>query len=235
MGRGGDTQMTKAIFCILVAVTMFATEQSFGQEIPEAYLVCAAVDEAEERLACFDRETTRRLLDAQQSVADDAPEADKSTAEKAAASPDPQRTAVTESATAAVPVALPSASSTVSVSPAAESVAAPASTSTAGASRSGSAAAPISTAEDEFGIPVGQKPSRRDDPDEISATVTKVGVQAHGEHVVYLDNGHVWQENFKNRHFPVEPGSVVTIKKRRFGGYNLYNDTGSVFRVKRIR
>ncbi len=68
---------------------------------------------------------------------------------------------------------------------------------------------------------------------EFSAVVRKVGEMAHGEHVVYLENGEVWAEEFANRYFPVDAGDTVVIKKRMFGGYRLISESGKAFRVKR--
>ena len=70
---------------------------------------------------------------------------------------------------------------------------------------------------------------------DLSATVARVAKKARGQHVVYLENGQVWQENFASSYFPVEPGDRITIKRRRFGGYRLVVPSGKGYRVERVR
>lgn len=70
---------------------------------------------------------------------------------------------------------------------------------------------------------------------EVSGTVQRVSKRARGEHVVYLENGQIWQENFASSYFPVDPGDTVVIKKRRFGGYRLVTESGKGFRVERVQ
>ncbi|MEM7500501.1 MAG: hypothetical protein AAF417_00600 [Pseudomonadota bacterium] len=70
---------------------------------------------------------------------------------------------------------------------------------------------------------------------ELRGTVDKVSKRARGQHVVHLENGQIWQENFASRYFPVDPGDRVTIKKRRFGGYRLTTESGKGFRVERVQ
>ena len=70
---------------------------------------------------------------------------------------------------------------------------------------------------------------------EVTVTVSRVTTRARGQHVVYLDNGQIWQENFASSYFPVEPGDEIVIKKRRFGGYRLVTTSGKGFRVERVR
>lgn len=71
--------------------------------------------------------------------------------------------------------------------------------------------------------------------DEQTAIVTAVSERAHGRHVVTLDNGQVWEEEFASRYFPVEPGDTVTIEKRWLSGYRLVAPSGRGFGVERIR
>lgn len=72
-------------------------------------------------------------------------------------------------------------------------------------------------------------------PTELSGIVSRVTQRARGQHVVHLENGQVWQENFASRYFPVDPGDTVVIKKRRFGGYRLVTESGKGFRVERVQ
>jgi hypothetical protein len=73
------------------------------------------------------------------------------------------------------------------------------------------------------------------DTSEFSAIVNKVAEMAHGEHVVYLENGEVWVEEVANSYFPVDAGDTVIIKKRMFGGYRLVTESGKGYRVKKLR
>ena len=70
---------------------------------------------------------------------------------------------------------------------------------------------------------------------ELRGTVQKVSQRVRGQHVVHLENGQIWQENFASRYFPVDPGDTVIIKKRRFGGYRLVTESGKGFRVERVQ
>jgi len=74
-----------------------------------------------------------------------------------------------------------------------------------------------------------------DDTGQFTAIVSRVDTQPRGEHVVFLENGQVWQEDFASRYFPVEPGDTVTIKERFFGGHRLVTASGKGISVKRIR
>jgi hypothetical protein len=190
---------------------------SLAQEIPDAFAACAAIDADSVRLACFDKETARQLLNTRSSTAEvalaPAVEADVADVgkQKPPTTVSSQSTAAEEAAPA--PLAIPSAVNGDSASDAANA-----------------------TVEANVGgIVETEDPSTRKEFEEISAVVTKIRAQARGEHVVYLDNGQIWQENVKTSHFPVDPGTTVTIRKRRFGGYLLFNEAGNSFPMKRIR
>ena len=79
--------------------------------------------------------------------------------------------------------------------------------------------------------PSSTKPSST----ELRGTVQKVSKRVRGQHVVHLENGQIWQENFASRYFPVDPGDTVIIRKRRFGGYRLVTESGKGFRVERVQ
>jgi hypothetical protein len=72
-------------------------------------------------------------------------------------------------------------------------------------------------------------------PDDFTAIVTGVSERTLGQHVVLLDNGQVWQEEFASNYFAVEVGDTVTIKKRFFGGYRLIAESGKGYNVEMVR
>ena len=94
--------------------------------------------------------------------------------------------------------------------------------------------------KESFGLPERVAPlateaDEQQEPDEFIALVTSVSRRARGGHVVTLDNGQIWAEEFSSRYFPVKAGDTVTIKKRRFSGYRLVVQSGKGFAVERLR
>ena len=94
--------------------------------------------------------------------------------------------------------------------------------------------------DDSFGLPANvaspiEKAEENQDSNEIIALVTSLSQRPRGEHIVVLDNGQVWAEEFASRYFPVKVGDAVTIKKRRFHGYLLVTESGKGFAVERLR
>jgi len=73
----------------------------------------------------------------------------------------------------------------------------------------------------------------RDDP--IIATVTRVSKKSRGEHVVELDNGSTWEQQFASSYFPVAVGDKVEVEKRRFSGYRLISESGKGYGVQRVK
>lgn len=71
--------------------------------------------------------------------------------------------------------------------------------------------------------------------DQIVAVVTRVTRRARGQHVVTLDNGQIWTEDFASGYFPVAVGDTVTLKKRSISGYRLVTQSGKGYSVERIR
>lgn len=73
------------------------------------------------------------------------------------------------------------------------------------------------------------------EPKSITSRVLDVSTRARGEHVVVLENGQVWRQEFASRYFPVEPGDEITVRKQFFGGYRLTTESGKGYRVERVR
>ena len=68
--------------------------------------------------------------------------------------------------------------------------------------------------------------------DRIEARIVEVRKSASGKAVITLDNGQVWKQSDTSRtHLSVN--DKVTIRRRSFGSYTLYNKKTSI-RVKRI-
>ncbi len=68
--------------------------------------------------------------------------------------------------------------------------------------------------------------------DRIEAIVVELYKSASGKAVITLDNGQVWKQSESSR-ARVSVDDKVTIRRRSFGSYTLYNKKTSI-RVKRI-
>ncbi len=68
--------------------------------------------------------------------------------------------------------------------------------------------------------------------DQIEATVAEVRKSASGQAVITLDNGQVWLQT-ENTRARISVNDKVTIRRRSFGSYSLYNKKTAI-RVKRI-
>lgn len=216
----GINKMKKISISIIATFWSILCCDTLAQDIPAELLDCATIDDNQRRLACFDREITRHLVVSRAEMV-------KADAAGSAA------TVVAPAPTTAPPAAnLESATSgdAGAIAGSAEELDPPDST-----GQSATVVPDSATVDAGLDGKAAEIASETIDPDEFTATVTKVANQPHGEHIVYLQNGQVWEEDFKSSYFPVEPGDEVTIKKRRFGGYRLIDDGGKGFRVKRIR
>lgn len=175
-----------------------------GAQTTDAAEQCAAIADATARLACYDAEFSPTLDEPVDEEPIDAPMHDAAASE-AQPTADDVIAPSTHSAAASVPA---------TAAPAAD-------------------AEPARTVET---APMGQRGS--DSPSagvsEQTAIVSRVTKRVRGQHVVYLENGQVWQENFASSYFPVESGDEIMIKKRRFGGYRLVSPSGKGFRVERV-
>ena len=213
---------------LLVAGAPFAVAQD---PAADAFMKCAALPDEADRLACFDQAARNQSppppeVDAPEPAVESAP---------ADAAPAPATPVSVDVVPAAAPAAIaitPSARQT-GAAPAAGSVSATATSESpppvAASETPAPEVGPAPPDENEFVGPPQEASG------EFNAVVRRVAQQPRGEHVVYLENGMVWQENVKNSYFPVEVGDTVTFKKRRFGGYRLITDSGRAYEMKRLR
>jgi hypothetical protein len=78
----------------------------------------------------------------------------------------------------------------------------------------------------------------RRDTEELKATVTEVSTLAHGELVLTLDNGQVWQQKPGDRAMRIKAGDPVTIKRGSLSSFLLTSEAkgakGSM-RVSRVK
>lgn len=115
-----------------------------------------------------------------------------------------------------------------SVSDATESTGILASASGAAMHKNGSGSDTVAGNSDE-------EKARAEPPDEFVAIVTAVSERALGRHVVSLNNGQVWQEEFASNYFAVDVGDTVTVRKRFFGGHRLIAESGKGYNVEKVR
>jgi hypothetical protein len=100
-------------------------------------------------------------------------------------------------------------------------------------------AAPIdSTAPQaaEFGVSNGPLEAKRQvgKPQMMTAVVAQVTVRPHGELVVKLDNGQVWQQNEAVAYFPLKAGDKVEISVGALGSYVLWAPFRRATKVTRV-
>lgn len=82
-------------------------------------------------------------------------------------------------------------------------------------SKSENVAATAQKAEDNFGLE-HRKVEKKDD--EITSVVTKVKTHPHGELIITLENGHVWQQIGSDR-FNLQAGETVIITRGMFNSF----------------
>lgn len=199
---------------------MSTASVSYGQ-VPENLKDCMSISVAIERLSCFDREMEALTagLDTQETES----------------APGRQTAAAAESSGAASAVE-PAASTSQpgAETQARKSQAVPERADSPPAEAFDDAQAPdaLEASVEEFS---SQRQEREEPVRELTGVVSSVSNRARGEHVIELENGQVWQENFASRYLPLEPGDEVTIRKRRFGGYRLVTPSGKGYGVKRVR
>jgi len=228
----------------IASLFAFFCSISFADAVPEAFIACAAEDDDQRRLACYDREMTRQLpvIDAQTDVitasnADATANATKPVAKAVESVPPRQESSMTVGIAAAESVSQPATTGSATQPQV--------SSDSQGASVMKAATVPETAAEQATApeqasqaVPDPQPTSnspQQEDAGELSAIVTKVAQQPRGEHVIYLDNGQVWAEQTAGSYFPVKTGDTVSVKKRRFGGFRLLTESGKGFNVERLR
>ncbi len=179
-----------------------------AETLPPTLRACMSESDASKRLACFDRESARL---ANESVP---------TARQAEKSPPP----------APAPA------------PAAAKAAPAAAAATAASAASASEKAP----EEKFGyrgniaraeIDKKEEEERRA-AEQLTATITELSTMAHGELVLTLDNGQVWQQKPGDRAMRIKVGDQVTIKRGSLNSFLLTSEAkgakGSM-RVTRVK
>ena len=216
----------------LLTMLPFICSMAIAEDMPEGLMSCAAESNDQRRLACYDREMARLLP---------AADAAERSANVAAAEAQPHVNSLPASAAAgqsteSVQQGAAAGSADLAPPPASSSNPVTASTATAPAAEPQLGKVAISGQEPRLvhePEPTNVSPEPKE-PDQLSALVTKVARQPHGEHVVYLDNGQVWAEQSKSSYFPVDIGDTITIKKRRFKGFRLVTESGKGYNVKRL-
>ncbi|HKR34272.1 MAG TPA: hypothetical protein VJT10_05505, partial [Steroidobacteraceae bacterium] len=123
--------------------------------------------------------------------------------------------------------------------------AAPAAASTVpAAAAASSVAAPTPSAEDKFGYrgniaraDLDKKTAEeRQEYEQLTAKVSELGTMPHGELLLTLDNGQVWQQKPGDRAMRIKVGDAVTIRRASLGSFLLTSQTtnGSM-RVTRVK
>lgn len=179
-----------------------------AEALPPSLRACMSESDASQRLACFDRESARL-------VQPSAP-----TARKADPAPAPVAAAQSAPSVAAAPAA---AATTAAAAPA--------------------ASAPAQAAQDKFGYRGNlaradldkQQEEERRAAEQLTAKVTELSTLPHGELLLTLDNGQVWQQKPGDRAMRVKVGDEVTIKRGSLGSFLLTSQAKGSMRVTRVK
>lgn len=119
-----------------------------------------------------------------------------------------------------------------------------AATTMAAASSPVAASAPVAapTAAEKFGARgdlareiEGTDPAHGAGVGALEATVTGIDRRAHGELVVTLDNGQVWQQLTMSQSIRLKVGDPITVKPGALGSYSLSGPQRGSIKVKRIK
>lgn len=104
-------------------------------------------------------------------------------------------------------------------------------------SRPSQAADPVP--EERFGIhgsPLAQRDDKdNDEPESVSAKVTRLERRRDGTLLLTLDNGQVWAEKQENPRFQIRVGESVTLKRGALHSYRLVASSGRATRVTRVQ
>jgi hypothetical protein len=179
-----------------------------AETLPPGLRACMTQSDPAARLACFDRESARL-------AGENAP---------LARQPDPPA----QPTAAARPPAPPAATAT-------------ATTPTVASPPPPVAAAPAQSAEDKFGyrgnIARATLDQQKDEGSEqLTAKVTAVSTLPHGEMVLTLDNGQVWQQKPGDRAMRIKVGNDVTIKRGVLNSFLLTSaQANGSMRVTRVK
>ncbi len=199
---------------LLLAVLMFAGLQS-ADDVAEKLRICAAIENSESRLACFD--AIGRTSAVEPAAVPEVP------AEPAAVPDVPAEPATPEVQAEPVPEpaqAPPEPEAPGSVEPAdIPKASAPAET-PGTAEPTGLGAETVAREEKKK-----EKKKKAKQPREIvNATIVRVTPQLDGRWSVTLDNGQVWRETQGSKVGLPDEGAAVELSKGRFGGYRMQID-----------
>lgn len=102
-------------------------------------------------------------------------------------------------------------------------------------------AATVPSAEEKFGArgDLARDIEKKDPASEprlvhLESTVTAIAQRPHGEMVVTLDNGQVWQQLTMAQSLRLRVGDKVTIKPGSLGSYSLVGPLRGAIKVKRL-
>lgn len=171
---------------------------------------CSRIEDADERLACFDRQFPK----VEETATTSAPEADS------VFEPEPE----------AVPIAAPRQLES-------ESIATPSSVETDPTATVQKQALPVPDLEPDLTEPVSNNKGTLfgGDPKVNLTTTIKAIRRGDKQKMVFLlGNDEIWLQS-NPRDLPFEEGGTVTIKNAFFGGYFMRTQKGVSTRVRRIR
>jgi hypothetical protein len=113
------------------------------------------------------------------------------------------------------------------------------------ASAAGSAAVAATTqsADDKFGYrgnmaraELDKKKAEEQQSDQVTAKITELATLPHGQLLLTLDNGQVWQQKTADRALRLEVGDQVTVKRATLGSFLLTAEgNNGAMRVQRVK
>jgi hypothetical protein len=207
---------------LLLALTgaVAAAPQVFAQTLPASVIACADETDVLKRLSCYDREVARYRT------------------HPAASTTAPGST----TAPAAASTAAGAGSSLAATASAAAPPSAPRSASAPSAQIASAGAVSLADQQAEFGMN-GELKRKEQGPgavepvklDKLSARIASLSYKAHGESILTLDDGQIWEEAENESHVPYHVGDAVTIKRGVLGAFYLSSAEVRGLRVKRVR
>ena len=102
---------------------------------------------------------------------------------------------------------------------------------------------PAQSAQDKFGYRGNlaradldkQEEEERRAAEQLTARVTELSTLPHGELLLTLENGQVWQQKPGDRAMRVKVGDEVTIKRGSLGSFLLTSQAKGSMRVSRVK
>jgi hypothetical protein len=199
---------TKHALCLLIWATALPLADAASPAGLDGLIRCAALDEPQQRLACFDREIAPHVA-AQRPLTSTVPLATATPVVVApvVAAPAPAAPIVARASAPQPPVQPPSASP-----------------------------APTRALGDEQ-LPVDRQSARQAEELALTARITGLD-KAGSAFFVSLDNGQVWRHENSAQGEYLKMGESVTITRAALGSYRLTRDAGQAknwIRVSRVR